>query len=325
MVIFHGAGASLYNLSVMLSRARGVRLLRRSVRAIVAAYVLLLLVLSVLHYPRDTDRSYDPRASTGSSTFYEAAYSVNKNRGSDYEAVARRAAEESHIAEGVQDFVRQYGISDKRVLEVGSGRGYLQDIVDDYTGLDISNSVAGHYHKRFVQGSATAMPFKDSSYDVIWTIWVLEHIPEPEKALNEMRRVLRPGGILLLVPAWECTPLAAGGFNVRPASDFNAFGKLVKATVPLYPKYASATSLPIRIGRWFQYAAGGTTLHYRRLRPNYDVYWQPDSDAAVSLDRFEVYRWFLAHGDECLNCGSPIEELCRHDGAFFLRIVKPDR
>jgi hypothetical protein len=42
------------------------------------------------------------------------------------------------------------------VLEIGSGRGYLQDVAQNYTGLDISPSVARFYHKKFVLGSATA-------------------------------------------------------------------------------------------------------------------------------------------------------------------------
>ena len=82
---------------------------------------------------------------------------------------------------------------------MGSGRGYLQDLVEDDTGLDLSPSVARRYHKKFVAGSATALPFPDNTFDAIWTVWGLEHIPEPEKTMREMRRVLKPGGLLVLV------------------------------------------------------------------------------------------------------------------------------
>jgi hypothetical protein len=45
-----------------------------------------------------------------------------------------------------------------------------------------------------------------------------------------------------------------------------------------------------------------TTLRYRRLTPNYEKYWVPDSDAVNSIDRHEAMLWFRSQGDECLNC-----------------------
>ena len=80
---------------------------------------------------------------------------------------------------------------------------------ENYTGLDISPSVARFYHKKFVLGSATAMPFPDNSFDGIWSIWVFEHVPNPEQAfrrldgLRETRECcfcFRPGIVLLGLP-----------------------------------------------------------------------------------------------------------------------------
>jgi hypothetical protein len=68
----------------------------------------------------------------------------------DYEEIARRTAIASDIEGTVRGFVKQYKLADKRILEVGSGRGYLQDIVPGYTGLDIPKSAASRYHKPFV-------------------------------------------------------------------------------------------------------------------------------------------------------------------------------
>jgi SAM-dependent methyltransferase len=292
--------------------------------ALIATYVLLVAVLTAVHYPKDTDRSYNPKASSGAYRFYETAYSINRSTGTDYEAVAHRASERFRIIEMVTGLVRQHRLSNSRVLEVGSGRGYLQDVVADYTGLDLSSTAANHYHKPFVAGSATAMPFAESSYDAIWSVWALEHIPEPEKALSEMRRVLKPGGVLILFPAWDCTPWAANGFDARAYSEFNAVGKLVKAAVAFYPDYESTLRGPIRAGRWVQYALGDRTLRYRRLSPNYDVYWQADGDAAVSLDRFETLLWFQHHGDTCLNCGSVADEFWRGGSPLVIRIGKQE-
>ena len=178
-------------------------------------YVPLIVILIFLHFPYDTDLNYIEVDSTEtpieqkSVGFYERAYTpdMDKKRGVDYEATAQMAAKQFKIEERIQAFVADNQLAGRKVLEVGSGRGYLQDVVDDYTGLDLSPSVARFYHKPFVVGSATEMPFDDDTYDAVWTVWVLEHIPQPEKALSEIRRVLKPDGVLFLYVAWNCTPL----------------------------------------------------------------------------------------------------------------------
>lgn len=71
---------------------------------------------------------------------------------------------------------------------------------------------------------------------------MLEYIPEPEKALAEIRRVTKPGGYLFLFPAWNCTPWAADGYSVRPYSDFGWKDKLIKASVPLQESWPFVTS-----------------------------------------------------------------------------------
>jgi SAM-dependent methyltransferase len=54
-----------------------------------------------------------------------------------------------------------------------------------------------------VAGDATAMPFGDGTFDRVIAAEVLEHIPEDRRALAEIARVLRPGGLLAVtVPAW---------------------------------------------------------------------------------------------------------------------------
>jgi SAM-dependent methyltransferase len=191
------------------------------------------------------------------------------------------------------------------VLDIGSGRGYLQDVAEDYTGLDISPTVRRFYHKKFVLGSATALPFPDNSFDGAWSIWVFEHVPNPEQAFRECRRVVRDGGLIMLRPAWNCTTWPANGYRVRPYSDFNLAGKLKKAMIPIRfsAPFKAAEKVPVRFLRGVASLLGGpTTLHYTRLTPNHKEYWEPDSDAVNSLDRHEVMLWFRTRGDECLNC-----------------------
>jgi SAM-dependent methyltransferase len=54
-----------------------------------------------------------------------------------------------------------------------------------------------------VRGDAYALPFEDDSFDAVIAAEVLEHLPEDERAMAELHRVLRPGGqIAVTVPRW---------------------------------------------------------------------------------------------------------------------------
>jgi len=136
-------------------------------------------------------------------------------------------------------------------LDIGSGGGSLQDAAQNYTGLDISPTAARFYHKKFVVGSATAMPFPDNSFKGAWSIAVLEHVSNPEQALYETRRILKDNGVFFLFPAWNCRSWAADGYDVRPYSDFNLWGKLIKAGIPIRSSvpFRMASLLPNRFIR----------------------------------------------------------------------------
>jgi SAM-dependent methyltransferase len=56
---------------------------------------------------------------------------------------------------------------------------------------------------KFVQGDATALPWKDSEFSVVAGIETFYFWPEPEKALKEIHRVLIPGGRLVIVMAYN--------------------------------------------------------------------------------------------------------------------------
>ncbi|MFY9655180.1 MAG: class I SAM-dependent methyltransferase [Methylocystis sp.] len=99
-----------------------------------------------------------------------------------------------------------------RVLEIGVGSGlnfsFYRKEADTVIGLDPSprllavaqrRAVAADVRAIFVQASATAIPLADNAVDTIVMTWTLCSIPDPLTALREMRRVLKPGGMLLFV------------------------------------------------------------------------------------------------------------------------------
>jgi SAM-dependent methyltransferase len=220
-------------------------------------------------------------------------------------------------------FLDTYCLHQEKCLEIGCGRGAFQHIVQDYTGIDIAESVATYLQKPFYRASATDLPFADGSFGVIWSYAVLEHVEDPERALDEIRRVLKPGGFLLLLPAWQCRPWAADGYSVRPFSDFALKGKLIKASIPIRNSvvYRSLRIMPTRLFRLLAYwrRPMPTRFRYGSLKPNYEEFWMPDSDALNSMDPFEAYLWFVSRQDTCMNYQSIWSALFVRTGPLVFR------
>ena len=96
------------------------------------------------------------------------------------------------------------------ILDFGCGSGdialHLASAGHRLTGYDISPAMIAQANQadrdhvvRWVSraaGASNALPFADASFDVVVTSSVLEYVPHPHAALNEIARVLRPGGWL---------------------------------------------------------------------------------------------------------------------------------
>lgn len=299
--------------------------------AFVMATIYLTLVVAA-HFPRTVGPMVvDPiKEEAVARDYYETAYRPNEGDGSDssYVLTSWDAAHRSGIQEELRSFIQTHDLADKRHLEIGAGSGSLQDAVEDYTGLDIAASAARYFHKPFVQGSATDLPFDDNEFDAIWTVWTLEHVPDPEKALEEMRRVVKPGGMLFVFPAWNATSWAPRGYQVRPYSDFDWAGKLVKASVAIRSTNTFRTSwlIPTRLIRygWWRATNAETRLRYQAIQPNYTTYWQPDSDATAGIDSHEAMLWYISRGDECASCPkSAIGAALMPYEPLIIRVRKP--
>lgn len=303
-----------------------------ALKHVTVVVLIVTVIIGAIHFPYDVDAPLTQQEVETARKYYTEAYQkpVTENQvRSEYETeyirVAEAEAKAFHIEEQVGLFVKRFNLSNRPVLEIGSGRGYLQDVAQNYTGLDISPSVARFYHKKFVLGSATAMPFPDDSFDGVWSIWVFEHVPNPEQAFREARRVTRDNGLLFLFPAWNCKPWAAEGYEVRPYSDLDLVGKIIKASIPLRSSalFAVMTIIPNRIVRNLVARFGPTKLRYRRLKPNYDIYWVPDSDAVNSIDSYGAMLWFRSRGDECLNCDGLVASMAAMP--LIIRVHKPTK
>jgi SAM-dependent methyltransferase len=110
---------------------------------------------------------------------------------------------------------------DTRVLDVCSGPGMLTAAAlergAEAIGLDFSDKVVAIARRNvpeaeFYQGDAQALAFEDDGFDAVVCGYGVIHLPNPNVALTEMRRVLRPGG-RLAISVWD-SPKPNNGFGI---------------------------------------------------------------------------------------------------------------
>ncbi|HYB74036.1 MAG TPA: methyltransferase domain-containing protein [Candidatus Sulfotelmatobacter sp.] len=104
-----------------------------------------------------------------------------------------------------------------RALDAGCGTGVcslaLAERAGRVVGFDLSGGSlrtarrlaegAGAKRLAFAQGSLLQLPFPDASFDLVWSWGVVHHTADPARALDELARVLRPGGTLVLALYWR--------------------------------------------------------------------------------------------------------------------------
>jgi len=123
-----------------------------------------------------------------------------------------RPWEYSYILHNIQKFKKATGI--RHILDFGSGTTFFPFYiaehdhnvvcvdVDPIVESEMKNAIknirlkAGAVSFRLIDGKE--LPFDDNSMDLIYSISVLEHIPDPAQIISEIHRVLKPGGHLLL-------------------------------------------------------------------------------------------------------------------------------
>ena len=89
------------------------------------------------------------------------------------------------------------------VVALDTDEGELRQVSGMFAAMREAGEVPAGGSARAVAGNATAMPFRDGCFDRVIAAEVLEHIPADQAALDELARVLRPGGIAAVtVPAW---------------------------------------------------------------------------------------------------------------------------
>jgi malonyl-CoA O-methyltransferase len=147
------------------------------------------------------------------------------------ESFDEASRDEEHFPSTIDPRIKHVGVllkyfgdlTDRHVLDVGCGKGRFARVLREQNpravicGLDISEAMLACVPAGIdvVSGSMTELPFAASAFDAVYATESLEHAVEIERAVDEMCRVLKPGGRLVIIdknaehwgrfktPAWE--------------------------------------------------------------------------------------------------------------------------
>ncbi len=129
----------------------------------------------------------------------------------------------------------------QHILEVGAGRGYVSVLLGSrnpqsrITGIDYSpmQVIKAEKYRRqkkmsncsFQQNNAMSLPFNDSSFDTVVSVGSIKHWPDAYRGLQEIHRVLKPGGCLMISE------------TDRGASDEDLRSFVQRFPIPLVPEW----------------------------------------------------------------------------------------
>lgn len=223
--------------------------------------------------------------------------------------------------ESEKDFRERTGftpedLAGKLVLDVGCGMGRFADVATRWgarvVGVDLSNAaeVAAQNLSKdrpalFFQADVFALPFVPNSFDYIYSLGVLHHTPDCERAFKMLPPLLKPGGTIAiwLYSAYNHWYRFSDLYRkVTHRLSQETLLKLCRVAGPLYHVHRGLRRIPLA-GR----AASGllryvfpTTLHPRadvRVLDTFDWY-SPKYQSKHTYE--EVFRWFEACGLESL-------------------------
>jgi SAM-dependent methyltransferase len=245
---------------------------------------------------RGVPRFVDSDAYAGSFSF-----EWNRHRRTQLDGENSRESEETFRA---KTGLSPDDVTGRLVLDVGCGMGRFADVVSRWggnvVGVDLSLAVeaahanlAGRTNARILQADLFRLPFRRDAFDIVYSIGVLHHTPDCEKAFRQLVRFVRPGGRLCV---WVYGTMG-------PWEHFARLYRRVTVRMPRRLLYALCHAAIL----WYYvcrvplvgpllWTFFPTSLHPNRdwrVLDTFDWY----SPRYQSLHTFpEVYRWYRSEG-----------------------------
>jgi 2-polyprenyl-3-methyl-5-hydroxy-6-metoxy-1,4-benzoquinol methylase len=108
----------------------------------------------------------------------------------------RRTSAQYAVRKPLLEWLQAQDVRGLRVLDVGCGDRPYERLLQGATEI-VGFDVPGNPHAD-LHGSIDAIPVEDASFDLVLCLQVLEHVADPAAAVRELRRVVKPGGRVLL-------------------------------------------------------------------------------------------------------------------------------
>ncbi|MGD0265462.1 MAG: class I SAM-dependent methyltransferase, partial [Candidatus Methylomirabilota bacterium] len=237
------------------------------------------------------------------SDAYAASFSFewNRHRKTQLDDATSRESEETFRA---KTGLSPEEVAGRLVLDVGCGMGRFADVVSRWggkvVGIDMSLAVeaahanlGGREDVRILQADLFHLPFRPGTFDIVYSLGVLHHTPDCEKAFRQLVPFVRPGGRLCVwvygtMGPWEPFSRLYRRVTVRMPK------RLLHALCHLAIPWYHVCRLPV-IGAllWTILPISRHPNPDWRVLDTFDWY----SPQYQSLHTFpEVYRWFQAEG-----------------------------
>ena len=214
-------------------------------------------------------------------------------------------------------FVSGFAPATADLLDVGCGNGWSAEVFSRLghrvTGMDLNAAffeppVSGSLTLK--EGSALDLPFTENSFDVVGTNQVLEHVSDPQRALAEMLRVLRPGGVLCVVSPNLISPLIPLRTLFRHAWRNRPLQQIFLQGTGM-PHHPSGNTVPealvgvlantVRIAK----QSFSKQALFEMRQPDMQPPFSADNDACYWCNPLDLIRFFQAHSCEVLCNGKP--------------------
>src|ERR1700733_3024195 len=117
----------------------------------------------------------------------------------DFKALARRTAEQIPPRSSVLEVAPGPGYFAIELAKLGDYRIMGLDISQTFVEIARANAAKAGVRVDFRRGNASAMPFDDETFDFLLCRAAFKNFSEPRRALEEMHRVLKPGGQALII------------------------------------------------------------------------------------------------------------------------------
>lgn len=200
------------------------------------------------------------------------------------------------------------------ILEIGCGMAYLSDIHPDWHGAEDSKTAVERVrlskgnNVKIYEEDVEKLSFPDNYFDGIFTRAALEHVPAPNRAFEEIDRVLGNGGYTLIAPAWNCRSWTVKKLKERSWNELKWIERLEKVSIPIRELLIARGMIALPRRLWLElliFLRGPQPLNYRALFPRFDLIekygHESDNDAVADIDPHSCICFYKSRGYKILS------------------------